>query len=64
MRPKKAVTKEEKLLADSTDIFSDIPDPAPKEPKKKAPKKVTEKKTVFKDDVGKSESILFFDHLL
>jgi WASH complex subunit FAM21 len=52
VRPKKAVTKVDTLLSDTTDIFSDIPDPTPKEPRKKAAaRKTVEKKAVFRDDV-------------
>ena len=55
-RQKKTMTKESQLLADDTDIFSDLPASTPKakETKKKPKKAAAEKKSVFKDDVGES----------
>ncbi|CAG5133437.1 unnamed protein product, partial [Candidula unifasciata] len=50
VRPKPPTTKEATLLADDTDIFSDIPKPTPRELKKKTGKKVVEK-NVFRDDI-------------
>ncbi len=49
-RPKKAVTKDEDLFKDDTDIFADLPPSKPKE--KKKTKKATESKSIFSDDVG------------
>lgn len=57
-RPKKAVTKDETLFKDDTDIFADLPAAKPKENKKK--KKTTEKKVVEQKDIGEC----FFCHSL
>ena len=51
-RPKKAVTKDEDLFKDDTDIFADLPPSKPKEKKSKSKK--AESKSIFKDDVGKN----------
>ena len=53
-RPKKAVTKDEDLFQDDTDIFADLPPSKPKEKKSKSKK--AESKSIFKDDVGKNWS--------
>ena len=50
-KPKKAVTKDEDLFNDDTNIFDDLPVTKPKE--KKSSRKKAEKKSVFKDDIGK-----------
>ena len=51
-RPKKAVTKDEDLFKDDTDIFADLPPSKPKEKKLKSKK--AESKSIFKDGVGKN----------
>ena len=51
-RPKKALTKDEDLFKDDTDIFADLPPSKPKEKKSKSKK--AESKSIFKDDVGKN----------
>ena len=50
-RSKKAVTKDEDLFKDDTDIFADLPPSKPKEKKSKSKK--AESKSIFKDGVGK-----------
>ncbi|KAL5014840.1 hypothetical protein ScPMuIL_009110 [Solemya velum] len=50
VKKKKAVTKDEDLFKDNTDIFADIPQPKPKEKKKKRAT-VKSGKKIFKEDI-------------
>ena len=57
-KPKKAMTKDEDLFDDKTDIFDDIPKAKPKEKKVKK-KTAAPKKQIFKDDIG--EHLMMLD---